>query len=117
MASSDLVLVEKGDTSQGKCKFFHFHNPKGNYEFALALISGKDHFYRCEIQNTPIKDAKVQRRYASCYTSPRCSQIRCHSALAKCRGNSRTPRTRATFNRCLHTGHVACACLEAVVLS
>jgi hypothetical protein len=58
MASSDLVLVEKGDTSPGKGKFVHFHNPKGNYEFADAIVGGKAHFYRCEIQNTPAADAK-----------------------------------------------------------
>jgi hypothetical protein len=58
MASSSLVLVEKGDTSPGKGKFFHFHNPQGNYEFAVALVPGKAHFYRCEVQNTPIEDAK-----------------------------------------------------------
>jgi hypothetical protein len=58
MANSDLVLVEKGDTSPGKGKFFHFHNPKGNYEFANAIVSGKSHFYRCEIQNTPAAVAK-----------------------------------------------------------
>lgn len=58
MAGGDLKLVESGDTSPNKGKFFHFHNTKGNYEFAVALVPGKEHFYRCEIQNTKPEDAK-----------------------------------------------------------
>jgi hypothetical protein len=59
MASSDLKLVDSGDTSPNKGKFFHFHSPQGNYDFAVALVPGKEHFYRCEIQNTPPEDAKA----------------------------------------------------------
>lgn len=58
MASSDLKLVASGDTAPNKGKYFHFHNPKGNYDFAVALVPGKEHFYRCEIQNTKPEDAK-----------------------------------------------------------
>ena len=58
MASNDLKLVASGDTSPSKGKFFHFHNGPKNYDFAVALIPGKEHFYRCEIQNTPPEDAK-----------------------------------------------------------
>lgn len=58
MAGGDLKLVEKGDTSPAKGKFFHFHNGPKDYEFAVALVPGKEHFYRCEIQNTPAEDAK-----------------------------------------------------------
>jgi hypothetical protein len=57
MAGDDLKLVESGDTAT-KGKFFHFHNDKRNYEFAVALVPGDKHFYRCEIQNTPAADAK-----------------------------------------------------------
>ena len=58
MAGGDLKLVASGDTSPSKGKFFHFHNGPGNYDFAVALVPGKQHFYRCEIQNTPAEDAK-----------------------------------------------------------
>jgi hypothetical protein len=58
MASSDMKLVASGDTAPAKGKFFHFHNGPGNYDFAVALVPGKDHFYRCEIQNMPPEDAK-----------------------------------------------------------
>jgi len=58
MASGDMKLVAKGETSPSKGKFFHFHNGPGNYDFAIALVPGKEHFYRCEIQNTPPEDAK-----------------------------------------------------------
>lgn len=59
MAGSDLKLVESGDTSPNTGKFFHFHNATGNYDFAVVLVPGKEHFYRCEIQNTPAEDAKA----------------------------------------------------------
>ena len=58
MASGDMKLVAGGDTAPAKGKFFHFHNGPGNYDFAVALVPGKDHFYRCEIQNTPPDEAK-----------------------------------------------------------
>jgi hypothetical protein len=58
MASNDLKLVEKGDTSPGKGKFFHFHNGPGDYDFAVTLVSTSKHLYRCEIQNTKPVEAK-----------------------------------------------------------
>jgi hypothetical protein len=58
MASADMKLVASGDTSPSKGKFFHLHNGPGNYDFAVALVPGKEHFYRCEIQNTPPDEAK-----------------------------------------------------------
>lgn len=58
MASDDMKLVASGATSPNAGKFFHFHNGPGNYDFALAMVPGKEHFYRCEIQNTPPEDAK-----------------------------------------------------------
>jgi hypothetical protein len=57
MASKDLKLVASGDTAPNPGKFFHFHNVPGNYDFANAMIPGKAHFYRCEIQNTPPAEA------------------------------------------------------------
>lgn len=59
MAGGDLKLVASGDTAPNKGKFFHFHNGPGNYDFAVALVPGKQHFYRCEIQNTPPEEAKA----------------------------------------------------------
>ncbi len=59
MAGGDLKLVASGDTAPNKGKFFHFHNGTGNYDFAVALVPGKQHFYRCEIQNTPPDEAKA----------------------------------------------------------
>lgn len=58
MAGGDLKLVASGATSPNSGKFFHFHNTKGDYDFAVALVPGKEHFYRCEIQNTPPEEAK-----------------------------------------------------------
>ena len=58
MASSDLKMVASGETSPNKGKFWHFHNGPANYDFAVALVPGKDHMYRCEIQNTPPDEAK-----------------------------------------------------------
>ena len=57
MAGGDLKLVTSGDA--GKGKFFHFHNTRGDYDFAVTLVPGKEHMYRCEIQNTPPEDAKA----------------------------------------------------------
>ena len=57
MESKDLKLVASGDTPT-KGKFFHFHNGPGNYDFSITLVPGKQHLYRCEIQNTPPEDAK-----------------------------------------------------------
>lgn len=60
MASNDLKLVASGDTAPSKGKFFHFHNTKGNYDFAVTLVSTKSHMYRCEIQNGDPKEAPEQ---------------------------------------------------------
>jgi hypothetical protein len=48
-----------------------------------------------------------------------CMQINncSYFGLAECRANSRTPRTRVTRNRRLHTGQVAFEWFVAVVLS
>jgi hypothetical protein len=58
MASSDLMLVDKGDNLTNG-QFFHFRNAKQGYDFAVALVPGKEHFYRCEIQNAPADEAKT----------------------------------------------------------
>lgn len=57
METSDLKLVASGDTAPNPGKFFHFHNAAGNYDFAIALVPGKEHFYRCEIQNAAPEEA------------------------------------------------------------
>jgi hypothetical protein len=57
MAGGDLKLVASGDTAPNTGKFFHFHNAAKNYDFAVALVPGKKHFYRCEIQNTDPAEA------------------------------------------------------------
>lgn len=60
MAGDDNKLVANGDTSPAKGKFFHFHHPDSNRDFAVALVPGKQHFYRCEIQNTEPKAAATE---------------------------------------------------------